>query len=107
MEVNINDNSGQVLNELERKIKVATKAIGYQMEKNAKKECPVDTGRLRNSINNKATDDAIYVGTNVEYAPAVEFGDNKKHKTGKAHFLRDSIADHINEYKNLAKQILK
>jgi HK97 gp10 family phage protein len=36
---------------------------------------PVDTGRLRQSINVQKLGDAHYsVGTNVEYAPYVEYG---------------------------------
>ena len=36
---------------------------------------PVDSGRLRQSINVQKVDDGVYrVGTNVEYAVHVEFG---------------------------------
>lgn len=51
---------------------------GYQTERLAKHYCPVDTGRLRASI---ATTLILveghlecWVGTDVEYAPYVEFG---------------------------------
>jgi len=48
----------------------------------AKKNCPVDTGRLRNSITSeiKKNSGSIVgkVGTNVKYAPHVEYG-FKKH----------------------------
>lgn len=106
MEVNINDNTEQALSELERKTKLALQAVGTQVEKHAKEECPVDTGRLRNSINYKVVGDAIYVGTNVEYAPAVEYGDSAKHTTGNAHFLEHSVTNHREEYKTLAKKIM-
>ena len=36
--------------------------------------CPIDTGRLVNSLNYKATENYAIIGTNVEYAPYVEFG---------------------------------
>jgi phage gpG-like protein len=42
----------------------------------AKQRCPVDTGRLRNSIAVEADADGLgaAVGTNVDYAPHVHFG---------------------------------
>lgn len=36
--------------------------------------CPTDTHRLVNSLNYEADDRHAIVGTNVEYAPYVEFG---------------------------------
>lgn len=49
-----------------------------RIEALAKMKCPVDTGRLRNSIQHQiALDNGEItgrVGTNVEYAPYVEFG---------------------------------
>ena len=54
------------------------KAAGI-VEGRAKKKCPVDTGNLRGSIHimRRATagkEMSATVGTNVEYAPFVEFG---------------------------------
>lgn len=53
---------------------VNTSAINIQRE--AKKRCPVDTGRLRSSIRMEFFEDGLagQVGTDVQYAPAVEFG---------------------------------
>lgn len=115
MEVNITDNSAQVLTEEQRKKKLALKAIGTQIERHAKEECPVDTGRLRNSINYVVRGNAIYVGTNVEYAPYVEYNDSvshekdfkgKKVQSGNAHFLEHSVTKHHDEYKKLARKIM-
>ena len=36
--------------------------------------CPIDTGRLINSLNYEADAKHAIIGTNVEYAPYVEFG---------------------------------
>lgn len=52
-------------------------------------------------------DNACYVGTNVEYAPQVEFRDSVHHNVGKAHFLRDGGQNHINELKSIAEATLK
>ena len=43
----------------------------------AKGVCPVDTGNLRSSIHIETGDCEATVGTNVEYAPYVEFGTYK------------------------------
>ena len=50
--------------------------VAYEIEADAKELCPVDTGRLRSSITTAlaATYPGAEVGTNVEYAPYVEFG---------------------------------
>ena len=44
------DNTEEVLSALEAAIKRGNEAIGMNAERHAKKKCPVDTGRLRNSI---------------------------------------------------------
>lgn len=49
---------------------------------------------------------AVYIGSNVKYAPANEFYD-MNHKTGKAHFLRDAVAQHTDQYKEIIKAALK
>lgn len=44
------------------------------VENEAKKKCPVDTGQLRQSITHTVKDNVGTIGTNVEYAPYVEYG---------------------------------
>lgn len=44
------------------------------VENDAKKKCPVDTGQLRASITHEIEGQTGIVGTNVEYAPYVEYG---------------------------------
>jgi len=60
------------------KFKQKLKSIGFQIEREAKDRAPVDTGRLRSSITTNVFDRGdeilVKVGTNVEYAPALEFG---------------------------------
>ena len=46
--------------------------------RDAKKLCPVDTGRLRSSITHEIEGTTGRVGTNVEYARAVELGTEKQ-----------------------------
>ena len=50
-------------------------AGGFLVEGDAKRLCPVDTGRLRSSIHTRKEDwNKVIVGTDVEYAPYVEYG---------------------------------
>lgn len=49
-DVQFTDNSAEVLKSLEGQIDVALEAVGLQAEGYAKLKCPVDTGRLRNSL---------------------------------------------------------
>ena len=50
-------------------IETALEKVGLTAERNAKLACPVDTGRLRNSISHTHDKNTAYIGTNVEYAP--------------------------------------
>lgn len=70
------DNSDVVKNKVAQAIPRILLRMGNAVEGTAKNLCPVDTGRLRNSISNTAKIDelAVYVGTNVEYAEYVERG---------------------------------
>lgn len=55
---------------------------GLLVEGDAKRLCPVDTGRLRSSITTEIkygrNNPIASVGTNVEYAPYVEFGTGER-----------------------------
>lgn len=106
-DVKITDNRPEVKKEFNLKLSLALKLIGQKAEGYAKDDCPVDTGRLRNSISNKVDGNDVYIGTNVEYAPYVEFGDKMHHENGKAHFLRDAATTHGTEYKAIAELVLK
>lgn len=59
----------------------------------AKRLCPVDTGRLRASINWQLNSDVrglvAIVGTDVNYAPYVELG---TYRTAEQPFLRPALA---------------
>lgn len=67
---------------------------------------PVDTGRLRASITKEVQGHSVAVGTNVEYAISVEFNEKVHHTTGQAHYLRDGITNHLDEYKRILKEVL-
>lgn len=104
----IKDNSAEVLSAMKSQVLLALESIGEEAEGYAKENCPVDTGRLRNSIAHQVVESekAVYIGTNVEYAPYVEYGDNATHKTGGAHFLRDAATEHGEHYKQIMEAAL-
>ena len=64
----------EVLEGLQKDIEKAA----LTLEKNAKQNCPVDTGKLRASITTEVGNLEAEVGTNVEYALCVEFGTSKQ-----------------------------
>lgn len=109
IDVDVKLNIKEFQNASERMINLALKTIGQDAENNAKAGCPVDTGRLRGSITNQVLEDekAVIIGTDVEYGKYVELGEHAKHKVGGAHFLRNAIADHIDQYQNILEQYLK
>ena len=98
------DNTEEALAALEMAKKRGLEAIGLIAEGHAKKETPVDTGRLRNSISHATDDEAAYIGTNVEYAPYVELG--SKGRPG-VHMLKRAATEHADEYKRLMEDSMK
>lgn len=103
-QIEFRDNSKEVISFFDKAKHRALEAIGLTAEGHAKKNCPVDTGRLRNSISHATDDDAAYIGTNVEYAPYVELGS----PTIKAHhMLQKAATEHSAEYKKLFEDSMK
>ena len=98
-----NDNVLEVKRALQSQVNAVLEAWGLTAEGYAKLTCPVDTGRLRNSISHTHDDNTMYVGTNVEYAPYQELG--TRNTAGK-HFLRNSITNHKGDYEDIIKSIL-
>jgi HK97 gp10 family phage protein len=106
MSTTYKDHTEEVLTELEKAIEKGLTAIGMAAEGHAKKAAPVDTGRLRNSIGNQVVMDekAVYIGTNVEYAPYVELGTSRSRPKP---FLKPAATEHQAEYKRLMESALK
>lgn len=109
MKVEVTDNSRIFVQAKNAAIAAALEAIGLTAERHAKADCPVDTGRLRNSITHMVDEgeQSVYIGTNVEYGKYVELRDSTHHISGKAHFLRDAAANHGSEYRRIAEAQLK
>lgn len=133
MEVKVTDNSEILKRAKDEAVARALEAIGLTAERHAKENTPVDTGRLRNSITHATNTfhgqgtysdnhgqsysdatahgtpekETVYIGTNVEYAQKQEITDSYHHTTGRAHFLRDAVANHGDEYKKIVEAQLK
>lgn len=105
MAVTFIDNCPQALSGMRRAKARALEIIGGKAESYAKKRCPVDTGRLRNSITHQRYDENTEViGTNVEYAPYVELG---THRMQAKPYLRPAAENHTAEYKNIIMNEMK
>ena len=133
------DNSKEVIGAFHKALHRGLTAVGMKAETYAKKACPKDTGRLRNSItyaiagyeahvksyrrdnvSGGATqkrakhqysgaadgqkDEAVYIGTNVEYAPYVENGTSRQKARP---FLKPAATEHNSEYKSLMENSMK
>lgn len=101
MKVTFTDNSAEALREFAQKLQRGAEAIGQRAVGYAKETTPVDTGRLRNSENFRVVEKSIHVGTDVEYAPYQELGTSRGIEA--KHFIRNSVANHGEEYKNIMR----
>ena len=134
LDIKIEDHSEEVLEELNKKIPVILEECGLAAEGFSKRMCAVDTGLLRNSITHALSggspaissytdnageqhgeyegslpeeeDDvmAMYLGTNVEYAPYVEMGTSR---TAAQPFIQPAITDHKDDYKKIMENRLR
>lgn len=132
MGVTFTDNSDEVLAAFDDAVTRALERCGQQGVGYAKDLCPVDTGALRNSITHKVvpSEPVVYIGTNMEHGPYVEFGTGHYSTTGggtpktkwvymgddgqyhvgvpmKARpYLKPAVADHTGTYRNIIKDEL-
>lgn len=130
-DIRIEYHSEEAIAEMKEKVEAWLLACGEDAAAVAAEFCPVDTGRLKNSISAATTnmqssvndyggdyakpeeyavqatpeEGAVYIGTNVEYAPYQEFGTSKG-IPGK-HFLQFGVSAHPKEYQALLEQYLK
>ena len=106
MNVQFTDNSKEIIEAMQQATVRALEKCGLTAEGYAKKLAPVDTGNLRNSITHEVDDGepAVYIGTNVEYAPYQELGTINMTANP---FLKPAVADHANEYRKIIENELK
>ena len=104
MNVKFTSHKEEALAEMRAAVSRALERIGMRAERNAKAYCPVDTGRLRNSISHASDDRRAIIGTNVEYAPYVELGTSRRSPHA---YLKPAVALHIDEYRRIVEAELK
>ena len=132
----IENNADLTREAFDRCLKRALTAIGMQAESYAKQKInqanAIDTGRLINSVTwgtaeragsfdysdnegnhfadtrGLAEEDAVYIGSNVSYAPFIEYGwQNGGSSYAGVHFLKDAAGNHTAEYKEIIKQSME
>jgi HK97 gp10 family phage protein len=111
MSVKVVDNTQQFKAAMDDAVNRALEAIGIQAEGYAKLELEnsprrIDTGNLRNSITHSVNNDenAVYIGTNVEYGIYVHEGTVKM---GANRFLKNAVEKNKGEYSEIAKSMMK
>lgn len=105
------DNTKLVGEALKRAIMSGLEEIGIDCEHIASENAPYDTGRLSASITHAidANEPAVYVGTNVEYAPYQELGTSRGYKgwNGGKGFLRPAATENTERYRAIMKKHLE
>lgn len=104
MNVKFINHEPDVLKAMEQSIDSSLEVVGLVAEGYAKRLCPVDTGRLRNSISHTVRGSTAYIGTNVEYAAYVEMGTER---TSPQPYLKPAVANHANEYRKIIEEYIK
>lgn len=86
--------------------KIVLKEAGMKIQADAKRNALVDTGRLKNSITTEIWNNGftVTVGTNVEYAPHVEYG---TYKWGGKPFLRPAYKDNTEQIQRELNEVLR
>ena len=94
--MNIHFDASDVNNKLEKMAANLTMGLhnalaqaGEIVRADAVANCPVDTGRLKGSITNNVDGNSAVVGTNVSYAPFVEWGTGSKGSPEVAHTTKE------------------
>ena len=77
VEWDFTDNSPEFKAAVKEGVRKAVKMIAMQGASNVADLAPVDTGRLKGSISGKSNADTAIIGTNVYYAPYLEYGTYK------------------------------
>ena len=93
---------------IEKKLFTRVKLASNFVKDEAKRRCPVDTGNLKDTIDieMKIENGEIVgsIGTNVEYAAHVEYGDEKgkePRKVGQMPFLRPALLENKENIKKI------
>lgn len=98
------ENAQEIMPELNN----AVRNTAFKIEASAKRAAPVDTGRLRGSITTEFkssnSNPKAEVGTNVEYAPYIEYGTIKM---AAKPFLNPAYDRHIDDFEAEVSRIVR
>lgn len=128
MNIQFTDNSKEASEDIKAALLRGLEKCGFKAEEYAKRLCRVVTGNLRNSITHEVVEDenAVYIGTNNEYAAYVELGTGiyaeggggrptpwvYQDANGNWHythgqkpkpFLKPAVTDHTDKYREIIK----
>lgn len=128
----VKDHSREMIEQMNELVEKALEQCGMTAEGYAKRLCPVDQGRLRNSIAHTVESDGdkytAVIGSPVEYAPYVELGTGQYYPGGRPTpwvyqdekgnwhktkgnepqpYMKPAIADHVSQYKGIIERTLK
>ena len=98
VDVDISDFTEEISEGIKAAIQRALVRIGLECESYAKDLCHVITGRLRNSITNYVEGNAVYVGSNVEYAQYEEEGTSRRPPHP---YLRPAVTHNMDKWKQI------
>jgi len=105
------DNTKIFASDFDSAILRALEACGIDVQKAAFDNAPYDTGRLRDSITHAVSsgEKAVYIGTNVEYAPYQELGISNGYKgaNGGRGYLRPALSDNKNRIRQIFEAALE
>lgn len=123
IDINLVDHKSEIAQATNDAILRALDIVGNKAADYAAGLAPVDTGNLKNSITSEvdAGEQAVYIGTDVEYAASVEYGHHQevgryvpeigarlvREYVPAQPFLRPAIQEHIDEYRNIIETELK
>lgn len=97
IDVKLDSNLNLDATELEKAIQEELEDSAYQIEKQAKANCPVDTGYLRNSIKADVDNLEANIGTKCSYASYVHDGTYKMEARPFLESAAETVLDDIED----------
>ena len=104
MQVRIVNHADDFNEAIRAKVPIALEKCGLAGEGYAKFKCPVDTGRLRNSITHAISGNTVNIGSNVEYAAYVELGTSRQRAQP---YLTPAVQNHEAQYYTLIRRTME
>ena len=94
----------EVRAEMERAEQRALEKIGLYVDGEAVSRSPIVSGRLKSSWEHEVDDEKVIVGSNVEYAPFVEFGTSRGQEAQR--ILTGSVEENVDNIRSITEREL-